>query len=333
MKKLDYLLTSTGLITAVAYLIHLFSLPPENSAIGTFSHGAFELMNKMWWGLLFGILFIGLLNKVPKSLVMAALGTQKGLQGLLRATLAGFVLDLCSHGILMVASKLYERGASTGQTIAFLIASPWNSISLTLILFFLIGVFWTLSFILLSFVIAIISGLAFDALTSSGRIEPNPNRENLPDTPFLKELKENWAKVTFSRSLALSLFTGGLSESRMVLRWIFLGVVIAAGMRAFLSLDTYSYFFSPTLAGQGWTLIFATIIEVCSEGSAPIAADIFNLANAPGNAFIFLMAGAATDYTEIMVLKEMTKGWKIPLLLPVVAVPQIFIFGTLLNFL
>ena len=34
----------------------------------------------------------------------------------------------------MVGAKLYERGASIGQVMAFLIASPWNSFSLTLTL-------------------------------------------------------------------------------------------------------------------------------------------------------------------------------------------------------
>ena len=55
--------------------------------------------------------------------------------GLLRAALAGVFLDLCSHGILAVGMKLYERGASAGQVMTFLLASPWNSFSLTLILY------------------------------------------------------------------------------------------------------------------------------------------------------------------------------------------------------
>jgi hypothetical protein len=65
---------------------------------------------------------------------MGVLGRKEGLGGILRATGAGLLLDLCSHGILLVGMKLYERGASLGQTMAFLIASPWNSISLTIIL-------------------------------------------------------------------------------------------------------------------------------------------------------------------------------------------------------
>ena len=78
---------------------------------------------------------------------MSILGTSKGLNGILRATAAGVLLDLCSHGILMVGAKLYERGASIGQVIAFLVASPWNSFSLTLILIALIGFWWTMGFI------------------------------------------------------------------------------------------------------------------------------------------------------------------------------------------
>jgi len=88
------------------------------------------------------------------------------LAGILRATAAGVLLDLCSHGILMVGAKLYERGAGIGQIMAFLIASPWNSFSLTLILISLIGIPWTFGFIALSMIIAIVVGLIFNRLVS-----------------------------------------------------------------------------------------------------------------------------------------------------------------------
>lgn len=41
-------------------------------------------------------------------------------------------------------------------------------------------------------------------------------------------------------------------------------------------------------------------MELCSEGSLPIAADIFTRAKSPGNSFAFLMTGVSTDYTEIL---------------------------------
>ena len=89
--------------------------------------------------------------------------------------------------------------------------------------------------------------------------------------------------------------------------------------------------FGASVSGLFLTLLAATLIEVCSEGSTPIAADLFNRAGAPGNAFTFLMAGAATDYTEIMAVKDTTRSWTIALFLPLVTVPQVLFIGWLMN--
>ena len=83
--------------------------------------------------------------------------------------------------------------------------------------------------------------------------------------------------------------------------------------------------------GLGITLLVATILEVCSEGSTPIAADILTRAGAPGNSFAFLMGGVATDYTEIMVLRDTTKSLKMALFLPLVTVPQVLLLGWIIN--
>lgn len=149
----DYFLWTCLAIVAAAYPVGAVLRHDHDSVLGIFTGGIFELFNMMWWGLAIGVVFVGILGRVPRELVMGMLGRDGGLVGLLRATLAGVFLDLCSHGILAVGMKLYERGASVGQVMAFLLARPWNSLSLTLILFGLIGVSWTLLFTLLSLVI------------------------------------------------------------------------------------------------------------------------------------------------------------------------------------
>jgi uncharacterized membrane protein YraQ (UPF0718 family) len=112
---------------------------------------------------------------------------------------------------------------------------------------------------------------------------------------------------------------------------VFFGVVIAALLRVVMDDNIFGDWFGPTLLGLGITLLAATLIEVCSEGSTPIAADILTRAKAPGNAFTFLMAGVSTDYTEIMAIKERTRSFKIALFLPLITVPQVLIVGFLLN--
>jgi uncharacterized membrane protein YraQ (UPF0718 family) len=85
------------------------------------------------------------------------------------------------YGVLLIAGKLYERGASNGQTIAFLVATPWNSLSVTFILIALIGLKWTLLFIFLSLLIAIATGLSFEKISPIGYLTQNPNRSELPE--------------------------------------------------------------------------------------------------------------------------------------------------------
>jgi uncharacterized membrane protein YraQ (UPF0718 family) len=116
-----------------------------------------------------------------------------------------------------------------------------------------------------------------------------------------------------------------------VIRWTFFGLLLAALIRATVPEDAFATWFGATFIGLWLTLLAATVIEVCSEGATPIAADLMTRAAAPGNSFTFLMAGVATDYTEIMSLRDTTKSWKIALYLPLIAVPQVMLLGYILN--
>jgi len=333
-RHIDWLLSSTLGIIAVSYLGHLaipgilYLLP----GLAAFGESVFTLMNTMAWGIAVGIIFFGLLGRVPREIVIAALGQADGVKGIFRAMLAGVLLDLCSHGILMIGARLYERGASVGQVMAFLIASPWNSVSLTLILWALVGFRWMLAFLLLSMVIAMISGVLFEHLVKRGNLPANPHRFELPeDFHLLSELKALIRNANLHPRAIFQMLLEGLKGSRVVLRWVFLGVTIASLIRTAVPLEHFQTYFGATLAGLGLTLVAATVIEVCSEGTVPIAADLLTRANAPGNSFAFLMTGVSTDYTEIMVLKETTASWSIPLLLPAVTVPQVVALALVMN--
>ena len=328
----DWFMWGSALLVALGYATYLLAPADMPHWLHHYAEGSFELMNAMWWGIALGVFFVGLLSHVPRETIMRMLGEGGSWNGLLRATGAGVLLDLCSHGILAVGMKLYERGASVGQMMAFLIASPWNSFSLTLILFGLIGVGWTLSFILFSLIIALISGYIFDRLVRAGVLPDNPNRlpagTDLSAAPSLISLIRESKP---SRGGIGRLLLEGLRGSKMVIRWALFGVVLASLIRAFVPADLFADWFGPTLIGLGLTVLAATIIEVCSEGSVPIAADLMNRASAPGNAFTFLMAGVATDYTEVMVIRDTTRSWKLALFLPLVTVPQVVLIGVLLN--
>ena len=331
--RYDRLLWTTLILVSTAYLLDLLAAPLIQHWISFASMTAAvrSLMDSMWIGLALGMTFVGILGRVPREFVTALLGRGDTFVGIVRATFAGVLLDLCSHGILLVAMRLYQRGASLGQVMAFLIASPWNSLSLTVILIALIGWKWTLLFILCSMLIGIVSGLIFNYLERKGILPTNPNTIEVNGFKAWPEAKKQFKATQFSMNWFSSMIWEGIKDSRMIVRWLLLGVLLAAAIRTFVPIDSFQTYFGPTLIGLGLTLVVATILEICSEGSTPIAADLVTRAQAPGNGFAFLMTGVSTDYTEIMSLRETTKSWRIALFLPLVTVPQVVFISWLMN--
>ncbi len=331
-RKPDWLLRVCVTLVALLLLGHLAAPDGLPSWLTMATAGAAEMVFTMWWGVALGMVTIGLLGRVPREFVMHILGTGGGLKPVLRATSAGVLLDMCSHGILMVGTQLYERGASNGQVVAFLLASPWNSLSLTLILIAMLGLGWTVMFVVLSMLVGISTGLLFDFLTRRGQLPENPHRQaHDPDFDFRGEAKRAFQATRFDARWFGQVVWDGVKSSRMVVRWLLFGILLASAVRAFVPMDAFANWFGPTLLGLAATTLAATIIEVCSEGSTPLAVDIVERAGAPGNGFAFLMGGVATDYTEVMVLKEASGSWRLAFGLPLLALPQVLLLAWIIN--
>lgn len=323
--SIDIVYWCSLLLVLFAYLAHVSQLSISLWKWDQFNHHVFTVINSMWWGIGLGILAIGIFNLIPREMVMTYFRGSSRIMGLVRATMAGTLFDLCNHGILILGMKIYERGASLGQTMAFLIASPWNSFSLTMILYALIGGNLTFLFLIASFIIALISGWIFEVLVDKNILPVNPYAQMQIDPQKLK------IHVEWTWSFWAILFYNGIKESKMIIKWILFGTLISALVSCFLSPAEFMEYFGRSFRGLILTLFAATGMEVCSEGSVPLAADLVNVAKAPGNAFIFLMAGVATDFTEILLIRQTMKSWKIALALPLITVPQIIIIGILMN--
>ena len=98
----------------------------DDSALGIFTGGIFELFNQMWWGIAIGVIFVGILGRVPRNWSWACWGVtaaSPACSGHPRRRIPGPVVPRHPGG----GHELYERGASVGQVMAFLLASPWNS--------------------------------------------------------------------------------------------------------------------------------------------------------------------------------------------------------------
>lgn len=329
--KIDWILWGSILVLTITISLNTFA-PIHSHYLHHFSHASLQILHSMWWGIAIGIVLVGMMSKMPREIFTSIMGKSDSIGGLFRAVLGGVVLDLCCHGILLVAAKLYERGVSLAQVVTFLIASPWNSLSLTLILIGLIGWQWTILYVLASMIIALTTGLIIQKLINNETLPKNPNQsesENLP--AFKTEIKKLLKTVKFTPSGTLEIIKTGITEGKMIIKWLLFGTIIAASLRSFVPSDMFTEWLGPDVTGLLITLVIATIVEICSEGSAPIASEIVTNAKAPGNGFTFLMAGVATDYTEFMAIREFTSSWKIALAIPLITVPQVLLIGFIMN--
>jgi hypothetical protein len=189
--------------------------------------------------------------------------------------------------------------------------------------------------IIAAIIVAVNTGFIFMFLEKKGLIEKNKNIVEVSEgfsilNDFRLRLKHYRLGLNSIIADSKGVIKGAMALSDMVLWWIILGILIASIAGAYIPVHFFHKFMGPTLLGLIVTLALATIIEVCSEGSSPLAFEIYRQTGALGNSFVFLMAGVATDYTEIGLLWT-NVGKRTAIWMPVITVPQIVIIGYIAN--
>lgn len=294
----------------------------------------FGYLKAIWWAVAAGLLLGGIIDYyVPQEYISKIL-SRKRPSTIFNAVLLGFLMSACSHGILALSIQLHKKGASAPAVVSFLMASPWANFAVTMMLLSLFGLKGAL-IIVAALIIAINTGFVFMFLERRGLVETNKNRIEVAEGfSILKDMRLRARGYRLSLSVLRKDFQGVMrgaaSLADMVLWWILFGVLLASLAGAYIPVHFFHKFMGPTIIGLLVTLALATVIEVCSEGSSPLAFEIFRQTGALGNSFVFLMAGVATDYTEIGLLWQ-NVGRRTALWLPVVTVPQVVVLGYLLN--
>ena len=330
----------TIIIALILLLISYFV-----SIMNPFFYAFIDYLKLIWWAIIICFLIGGIIDYfIPRQYIEKYLSRHRK-RTILYSIIFGFLMSACSHGILAISIELYKKGASTSSVVAFLLASPWANLPITILLFSFFGI--KAAFIVLSaLVVALITGLIYQRLEQKNLVECNKcthgeDKEVLRDFSIIQDIKRRWREYKFTTKNNINAVKGTLRGSwaltKMVMWWLIIGIIMAAFARAYIPTHIFEHYMGPTLLGLLVTLFFATIIEVCSEGSSPLAFEIYDKsvqAGAPafGNSFTFLMAGVATDYTEIGLIWQ-NIGRKAAIWLPIITVPQILLLGFLFNML
>lgn len=331
-QKVPFYKNKTLIVSAI--LLSLVLLSYLIPLLEPFRKSIFSYFKIIWWAILLGLIFGGMIEYyVPREYISHILAKPRK-RTIFYSVILGFFMSACSHGILALSIELHKKGASNPAVVAFLLASPWANLTLTIML---IGFFGLKAFyiIILAIVIAIITGLIFQVLERKNLIETNDNiAETKGDFSIIDDIKKRFKEYKFSiqslKSDIKGVYNGAISLGNMILWWILIGMGMASLAGAYIPSHVFTNYMGPTMLGLIVTLILATIIEVCSEGSAPMAFEIFRQTGALGNSFVFLMAGVVTDYTEIGLLWH-NVGRRVAIWLPIITVPQVILLGIIAN--
>jgi uncharacterized membrane protein YraQ (UPF0718 family) len=281
-----------------------------------------------------GLLLGGCIDHfVPREYIVRLLsGPRKRV--IARATLLGFLASSCSHGCLALTIELYRKGASIPATVSFLLASPWASMSLTFILLSLFGL-PGLVIIGGALGLACVTGLIFQRLAARGLIESNANTLAVEaGFSIRRDFAKRWGRYHWSVPQLLhdarGVLAGTVPLGRMVLGWVQLGLLLSSLIGGLVPHGVFERWMGPSLGGLLVTLAAAAVIEVCSEGTAPLAFEFYRHTGALGNAFAFLMGGVVTDYTELAALWT-NIGRRTVLWILLITLPLVVIVGSILN--
>jgi len=322
----------TVIVASVLILVSILSyIAPM---LEPFRKSLFMYFHRIWWAILLGLFLGGVIDHfIPREYVSHILAKPEK-KTIFYSVILGFFMSACSHGILALSIELHKKGASNPAVIAFLLASPWANFPLTILLIGFFGL-KALYIIACAVIVAIITGLIYQFLESRHLIESNKNmKEPKKGFSMLKDLKERFRSYRVTTNQISQdikgILSGSISLANMVLWWMLIGIGLASLAAAYIPPTIFQNYMGPTLLGLLVTLIIATILEVCSEGTAPLAFEIYRQTAALGNVFVFLMAGVVTDYTEIGLL-WVNVGRRVAIWLPIITVPQVVALGILAN--
>ena len=240
--------------------------------------------------LLLGFLIAGILSVVisPAS-VEKNLGG-KGLFPIVKASLFGIPLPLCSCGVIPVATSLYKHGANKSATTSFLISTPQTGIDSILVTYSLLGPIFAIFRPIAALLAGIVGGLAVEIADNGS--EPNVK-------PSTQAIDNN--KSFFTRIYEY----GFISLPQDIGKPLILGIVVAAMISMVFPDDFFASYFDNEFMGLIIMMLAGIPIYVCATASVPIALALMIKGLSPGGAFVFLMTGPATNAATISTV------WKI----------------------
>ena len=281
-----------------------------------------ELTGAMAPYILFGLFFAGVLHEwLPKDFIQRHLGRDNVLS-VLKSTLFGIPLPVCSCGVIPLAASLKKEGASRGSVLSFLISTPITGIDSILATFGMFGWIFTIYRLLTSIVIAFIAGILSNFIgekepavaKTGGAVQAegqsgfrfSASKSETVDAPSECGCDGGCAEKREKKfSFAEAMRYGFVTLMGDIAKPLFYGLLIGAAITVAIPQNLGEWLSGYTWLGYLLVIAIAVPMYVCATASLPIAASLVLSGVSLGAAFVFLSAGPATNTVTIGVVKKM----------------------------
>ena len=265
--------------------------------------------------ILFGLVFAGVLHElIPDTIVTKHLGSENILS-VIKSTLFGIPLPVCSCGVIPLATSIKKSGASKGATLSFLISTPITGVDSILATYGMFGWIFTIYRVITSMIIATIAGILTNFLDKEiEKPKPAfsafaPNKTGFGITSVKPKAAQSCCANTQQTKQAFSIkkvFTYSFGTLfRDIAKPLFYGLLLGALITIAIPQDLSAIIMDNAWASYLIAIAIAVPLYVCATASLPIAAALIIAGVSPGAAFVFLTAGPATNTVTIGVVKTM----------------------------
>lgn len=302
--------------------------------------------------LFLGFTIAGLLHIfVPEGHIMKYLGNSAGkIRSALNASLMGIPIPLCSCGVVPTALSLQKRGATKGATLSFLISTPETGVDSIAITYALLDPIMTVFRPLATLVTALSAGIAENFLGME-KTTVDENKAAEMKTDLSKNvLMLQPAAACSDNSCSCHVPLGDEKElsgkERLmdgiryayvellgdISKWLVFGIIVAGIISYAVPYEIVETYLGGGVASMLLMLLVGIPLYICATASTPLAAALIAKGMSPGTAFVFLLAGPATNAATITMVTKFLGRRSAALYLATIAICSL-IFGLVLDFI
>jgi len=303
----------------------------------------FKLFLEMAPYLLLGLFFVGLLHILfPKSIITKHMGKNNA-SSVVKASILGVPLPLCSCGVIPTAVFMYKNGASKSAVISFIISTPQTGVDSIIATYGMLGWVFAIFRPVAAFIMGITGGILARFIDkneelhlddpsvivcntgscshSSKKDEAHQSASKTHDHSTdidtfalhgpdclcseCTSKRNNGKKTTFTEKIK-AFYQYAFVEFLDDISMHFITGIIIAGLISFFIPDNFfsGSFLTNGIGGMLLVILIGIPMYICATSSIPIALSLIMKGFSPGIAFVFLAVGPGTNAATIVILMK-----------------------------